>query len=71
MTVGDTISKRIKIYDPSLGSAMQAVTVTATVVYVHPERRFYTVECKLPGGTIRETEYFYPRCGMKKMKETL
>lgn len=29
-------------------------TITGKVIYVHPERRFYTVEFQCPYGTYRE-----------------
>lgn len=63
--VGDKITRRIAIYDASQGSALTETNVDAVVVYIHPERRFYTIECKMPGGrSFRETMYFFPRCGM-------
>ena len=34
----------------------------ATVVYVHPEHRYFELKFELPGGTLREAFYFYPRC---------
>ena len=32
--------------------------VTGEVVYIHPERRYFTVEATLPGGIIRESFLF-------------
>ena len=62
----DKVTRKILIFDPSLGIST-AVPVEATVVYIHPERRFYTIECKMPAGRcFRESLYFYPRCGMFK-----
>ena len=64
--LGDKITRRIAIYDASRGPAAVMTDVEATVIYIHPERRFYTIECKMPGGrSFRETLYFYPRCGME------
>ena len=66
MKVGDKVRRTIKVYDDASGQTT-AVPVEAVVVYIHPERRFYTLECKMPGGrAFRETEYFYPRCGMER-----
>ena len=61
MTVGDKIKKRMKIWDPDrkAGGKPSEVTVDATVVYIHPERRYYTLRYDLPGGSYRESE-FYP-----------
>ena len=64
--VGDRIKRKVSIYDPQNGAAPKPVQVDAEVVYIHPERRFYTIECKMPGGrAFRETEYFYPRGAAK------
>lgn len=64
--IGDTMRRKLRIYDPA-GCQTSETMVDATVIYIHPERRFYTLECKLPGGyKIRETEYFFPRCGMEQ-----
>jgi len=61
LTVGDKIKKRMKIWDPDrkAGGKPSEVTVDATVVYIHPERRYYTLRYDLPGGSYRESE-FYP-----------
>lgn len=66
--LGDKVRRKIRICDPAAESATPTETnVAATVVYIHPKRRFYTIECEMPGGrSFRETEYFYPRCGMYK-----
>ncbi len=64
--LGDKVTRKISIFDPSLGIST-AVPVEATVVYIHPERRFYTIECKMPAGrSFRESLYFFPRCGSYK-----
>lgn len=33
---------------------------TGSVVYIHPEKRYYTVEYRLPKGTIRESYTYAP-----------
>ena len=33
--------------------------LTGTVIWIHPERRFFQVEFQLPGGTVRESYSFY------------
>lgn len=64
--LGDKIKRTLRIYDAA-GCQTVATKLEAEVVYIHPERRFYTLEYRLPGGhRIRETEYFYPRCGMDR-----
>ena len=65
--LGQKLKRRIKIYDPAAGGTMSETTVDAEVIWIHPELRFYTILCRMPGGrSFRETEYFYPRCGMDK-----
>lgn len=62
--LGDKVTRIINIYDASRGPQAIPTPVEAVVVYVHPEHRFYTIECKMPGGrSFRETMYFFPRCG--------
>ena len=66
--LGDKINRTIAIYDASRGPAPVLMPVEATVIYIHPERRFYTIECKMPGGrSFRDTLYFHPRSGMFKI----
>lgn len=54
---------------PSYGSTCSCFVsdgqaFTATVVYIHPQRRFYTVEFDLPRGRkCRESYYFPDRAG--------
>ena len=61
--VGDKVMRRIKVYDPET-RGFAAETIETTVVYVHPQRRFYVVRCDMPGGRhFHETLYFFPRCG--------
>ena len=61
--VGDRITRRIKVYDASTRT-MVTETMETTVVWIHPEKRFYVVRCDMPGGRFfHETLYFFPRCG--------
>ena len=64
MTLGDKIKKRVKIYDPdrAQGGMATEITVDATVVYIHPERRFYTLRYDLPGGSYRESVFVPTNC---------
>ena len=66
--IGDKVKRKVNIYDPDRGTGGLGakLTVEATVVYIHPQNRFYTLRFDLPGGSYRETEYFAPRCGMAK-----
>ena len=65
--IGDKLKRRLKYYDPQLGPRASETTVEATVVYIHPERRYYVIRCDMPGGrSFREALYFHPRCGMYK-----
>lgn len=57
MKVGDVLKRKLVIYD-AFGNDMREREVDATVVYIHPSKRFYTLEYKIPGGTFRETEFF-------------
>lgn len=64
--LGDKVNRKIRIYDASRGPQPVTVTMEAEVVYIHPEHRYYTIECKMPGGrSFRESLYFFPRCGME------
>ena len=48
----------MKVYDADrkAGGAAAELTVEATVVYIHPERRFYTLRYELgPGRSFRES----------------
>ena len=61
--VGDKVKRRIKVWDAETRQ-FSAQTMETTVVYVHPEERFYVVRCDMPGGRFfHETLYFFPRCG--------
>ena len=57
MTVGDKLKRRMKIYDADRTSGKPTeTTVDATVVYIHPERRYYTLRFELgPGRSFRES----------------
>lgn len=62
--LGDKVTRKISIYDASRGPSAVVQNVDATVVYIHPERRYYVIHCDMPGGrSFRETLYFFPRCG--------
>lgn len=54
--VGDKVQRVLKVYDPDLGPREAEQTVTATVVYIHPQRRFVTLRYDLPGGSFCESE---------------
>ena len=55
MKVGDHIRHRLKVYDSTVGGNMTETTVDATVVYIHPERRYYVLRFDLgPGRCFRE-----------------
>ncbi len=56
MKIGDKVKRKLKVYDPELGPREAEQTVTATVVYVHPQRRFVTLRYDLPGGSFCESE---------------
>lgn len=68
MTVGDKVKRKICVFDPdrAKGGTASKVTVNATVTYIHPEKRYYTLRYTLPGGSYCESEYFAPRCGMAR-----
>lgn len=38
-------------------------TMTGTVVWIHPQRRFYVLEFRFEQGTVREGYYFPGRGG--------
>lgn len=43
--LGDTVTRRIEATDRK---------ATGTVVYIHPERRYYVVEFRMKYGSFRE-----------------
>lgn len=53
---GDKVKRRLKCYDPDLGPHETETTVEATVVYIHPQRRYVTLRYDLPGGSYCESE---------------
>ena len=60
MQVGDVIQQTFKFDDNTSGywRGCRMRTLTGTVVYIHPLRRFYVLEFKLPGGTFRQSFTF-------------
>ena len=53
--VGDHMKRKLKIYDAAFGKAPTEQTVDATVVYIHPQRRFCVLQFDLgPGRVFRE-----------------
>ncbi|MPM33333.1 hypothetical protein SDC9_79906 [bioreactor metagenome] len=65
MRIGDKVTKRPAIFQNEIkdpGRKGQGPRVlSGTVVYIHPERRFYEVEFTCEDRSFRETFYFYPR----------
>jgi len=55
--LGDKIQRRIPLWTPEhpKGSP-EKVTVTATVVYIHPQRRYFVLEYETAAGRYRECE---------------
>lgn len=61
MTVGGKVKRRLKIWDPDrkAGGKPSEMTVDATVVYIHPERRYYVLRFDIgPGRSFREAFQF-------------
>ena len=57
--VGDRVQRTVKMYDSSIGQKPTETTVEATVVYIHPTCRFYTLLYSFgPGRSFRESEFF-------------
>lgn len=56
MKIGDRKTEQVHFGDS------RPRTMTGTVVYIHPQRRFYTVEFKFTFGSLRES-YFFPGRG--------
>ena len=66
MKVGDHVSHLA----PTISDVQNKNTSPATVIYIHPDRRFYTVEFSFPQGrTCRESYYFYPRSAATRRRE--
>lgn len=59
MQIGDRIGHLAPTIDDV---SVRGRTCPGTVVYIHPQRRFYTVRFDAPGGKFCESFYFYPRC---------
>ena len=55
INVGDTVYNRLRI-----GKALTRVAYKGTVLYVHPQRRFYRAEYQLPAGSIIESFIIMP-----------
>lgn len=61
--IGDRVTRRIKVFDAETRT-YETHAMETTVVYIHPEKRFYVVRCDMPGGRFfHEVLYFFPRCG--------
>ena len=57
--VGDRMMRKVKIYDSAVGPKPTETAVDATVVYIHPMCRFYTLLYDFgPGRSFRESEPF-------------
>lgn len=57
--VGDRMKRKLKIYDSAFGQKPTEQTVDATVVYIHPTCRYYTLLYSLGSGrSFRESEPF-------------
>ena len=65
MMVGDKLPGMVPSYGATCtGFASDGESYTATVVYIHPQRRFYTVEFAFARGRrFRESFYFQDRAG--------
>lgn len=65
MMVGDKLPGMVPSYGATCtGFVSDGQAFTATVVYIHPQRRFYTVEFDMPRGRkCRESYYFQDRAG--------
>jgi len=66
MMVGDKLPGMVPSYGATCtGFASDGEGYTATVVYIHPQRRFYSVEFVFARGRrFRESFYFPDRAGM-------
>lgn len=52
--VGDIVMERIQF-----DKGRSTIPYKGTVIYVHPEGRFYRAEFELPGGKVREAFSLY------------
>lgn len=64
MQIGDKKTGVVNLGD------CRGITKTGTVVYIHPDRRFYTVEYELGSGKVRESYYFPARNGTDEPAES-
>lgn len=56
--LGDKVKRTVRVYD-SPGNKQTEATVEATVVYIHPERRYFTLRYDFgPGRSFCESEFF-------------
>lgn len=65
MKVGDKLRMRPHEWQYDPGNANRPKTLPCTVIYIHPERRFYRVEFECAGGKFRES-FFFPVKGSKR-----
>ena len=72
MMVGDKLPGMVPSYGSTCsGFVSDGQAFTATVVYIHPQRRFYTVEFDMPRGRkCRESYYFPDRAGGAPLART-
>ena len=67
MKVGDKIGH----LKPSFGEVIRidAPAYPGRIVYIHPQRRFYTIEFEMPKGErCRESYYFKNRSGPERRR---
>lgn len=72
MMVGDKLPGMVPSYGATCtGFVSDGQAFTATVVYIHPQRRFYTVEFAFARGRrFRESFYFQDRAGGAPLART-
>lgn len=58
MLVGDVVKRGFPTCGTDVCPKDAPKTISGTVVYIHPERRFYVVEFEFDGRTFRETYKF-------------
>lgn len=60
MQIGDKVKKTFKFDDKKGGRWRECNmrTLTGTVVYIHPLRRFYVLEFTVPRGKFRQSFFF-------------
>ena len=62
--LGDKIRARPTLEAGSAGKTFEGTEMTGTVVYIHPNHRFYTLEFQGVNGFRWRECYFYPRSGV-------